>query len=463
MQIQPVILAGGSGTRLWPQSRTLSPKQFQKFDNQMSLFQQTLNRVAPLDARVPLVVSGEAQRFDVIEQLKQQQLADATVILEPEGRNTAPAIALAALHVVKAQGDALLLVLPSDHAVRDRQRFCQQIEQAAVLAERGDLVTFGINASSPHTGYGYIRRGEPCGGGAYQVRQFVEKPDHATALSYISTGEYSWNSGMFLFKATRYLAELQQWHPDIYHACEQAMATQVQDMTFVRPNAEAFTQCPSDSIDYAVMEKTDSAVVLPLSVAWSDVGNWEALWDIAERNHDNNVVWGDVVANDTQDCFISSQSRLVAAIGCRDLVIVETKDALLVADRSKAQSVKEIVAKLQHSERAELNEHKHVFRLWGGSDTLAEGENYKVKKVTVSPGQSTARQIHYHRAEHWIVVSGVAQVWQGEQCYLVTENESTYIPKGVSHSFENPGSIPLVMVEVWTGTYLDESDIFRPE
>ncbi|CNE67329.1 mannose-1-phosphate guanylyltransferase [Yersinia nurmii] len=457
----PVIMAGGSGSRLWPLSRTHYPKQFLALTSELTMLQETLLRLDELPHLAPLVICNEDHRFIIAEQLRQKKLSHSGIVLEPVGRNTAPAIALAALHATLNGNDPLLLVLAADHVIQDKPAFIQAVKRAEPLAEAGKLVTFGIVPNSPETGYGYIRQGALVEDGAYEVAAFVEKPDLATAQEYLVSGNYYWNSGMFVFKASRYLQELGLHRPDILEACQRAIAGQRADLDFIRLNEEAFYNCPDDSIDYAVMEKTSDAVVVPMDAQWSDVGCWSALWEINDKDSQGNVVRGDVLIEDMHDSYVYSQNRLVATVGVNDLIIVETKDAVLVAHKDKVQDVKSIVNKLKLEERCEYLQHREVYRPWGSHDAIAEGVRYQVQHVSVKPGQRIATQIHYHRAEHWVVVSGIAKVHYGDKTYLVNENESTYIPVGIAHSIENPGKIPLEIIEVHTGNYLSESDVER--
>ncbi|MCB5314403.1 mannose-1-phosphate guanylyltransferase/mannose-6-phosphate isomerase [Yersinia intermedia] len=461
--ILPVIMAGGSGSRLWPLSRTHYPKQFLALTSELTMFQETLLRLGNLPHLSPLVICNEEHRFIIAEQLRKQNLSHSGIVLEPVGRNTAPAIALAALLATLDGEDPILLVLAADHVIQDKPAFISAIQLAEPLANMGKLVTFGIVPSAAETGYGYIRKGEQIEDGAFQVDAFVEKPDSAKATQYLASGDYYWNSGMFVFKASRYLQELEKYRPDIYEACANAIAGQRADLDFIRLDETAFYNCPNESIDYAVMERTNDAVVVPMDAQWSDVGCWSALWEINDKDSHGNVVRGDVLTEDTNNSYIYSQNRLVATVGINDLVIVETKDALLVADKNKVQNVKEIVGQLKLGLRSEYLQHREIYRPWGSHDAIAEGIRYHVQHVTIKPGQRTATQIHHHRAEHWVVVSGTARVYRGSESYLVTENESTYIAVGVAHSIENPGKLPLEIIEVRTGSYLDEDDIVRIE
>jgi len=455
-----VIMAGGSGTRMWPMSRTAYPKQFLNLNSDSSMLQETVQRLEGLADHQTTIITNEEHRFLVAEHLRQLD-TKAEILLEPIGRNTAPAIALAAFRAQqKGEGSQLLLVLAADHVIENTQEFQRVVQQALPIARDGKLVTFGIVPDSPATGYGYIRQGE-AQADAFKVDAFVEKPDLATAESYLASGEYLWNSGMFLFRADRYLEELKEYRPDIYQACEQASQNLAADLDFLRINKEAFEACPDDSIDYAVMEKTDQAVVLPLDAGWSDVGSWSALWDIKEKDADGNVHQGDVIDKDSHNNFVIAQEKLIATIGVDDLVIVDTKDAVLVADRSRVQEVKDIVSTLKKEGRSEHVQHREVYRPWGKYDSIDAGERYQVKRITVNPGAKLSLQKHHHRAEHWIVVSGTAKVTNGDNTLLLSENESTYIPIGVVHCLENPGMIPLEMIEVQSGSYLGEDDIVR--
>lgn len=461
--ILPVVMAGGTGSRLWPLSRTLYPKQFLSLTSDSSMLQETINRLDGLEHENPLIICNEEHRFIVAEQLRQLKLQHGGIILEPVGRNTAPAIALAALHALKQQKDPILLVLAADHVIQDNAAFISAVENALDLAVRGKLVTFGIVPNKPETGYGYIKQGTPVSDNAFVVSEFVEKPDLQTAQKYLDEGTYYWNSGMFMFKASRYIEELKLYRPDILDACSDALDGASLDLDFTRLNIDSFTKCPDDSIDYAVMEQTADAVVVPLDANWSDVGSWSALWEVDSKDNNNNVIHGDVIAIDTKNSYLYSQHRLISAVGLDDLIVVETKDAILVSHKDKVQSVKNVVNRLKECSRNEYLQHRELYRPWGTSDSISEGSRYHVRKVTVKPGERTATQIHYHRAEHWIVVTGTAKVYCGEGVQLLTENESTYIPVGIPHSLENPGKIPLEIIEVRTGAYLADDDIVRLE
>lgn len=462
--LQPVIMAGGSGSRLWPLSRQLNPKQFLRLtSHKVSMLQQTIERLSGIEITQPLLICNEEHRFLAAEQLRQVGYKQASIILEPVGRNTAPAIALAALQLTAKGDDPLMLVLAADHLIGDTEAFHQSIKHALPFAESGKLVTFGIVPTKAETGYGYIEQGESLDNDGYSVARFVEKPDQATAEEYLASGRFFWNSGMFLFRAKRYLDELKAFQPEILDACIKAMQTPTQDLDFTRINAEAFAACPDDSIDYAVMEKTNDAAMVTLDAGWSDIGSWSALWDVSEQDEQGNVTVGDVLIHDTHNSLIRSESRLIATVGVHDLVIVETKDALLVARKDRVQDVKKIVETLKTNGRPEHANHREVYRPWGIYDSIDNGHRYQVKRITVKPGAKLSVQMHHHRAEHWIVVSGTAQVTNGEKTYLVTENQSTYIPIGQVHSLENPGVIDLELIEVQSGSYLGEDDIVRFE
>ncbi|WPN25477.1 mannose-1-phosphate guanylyltransferase/mannose-6-phosphate isomerase [Pseudomonas marginalis] len=458
----PIIMAGGSGTRLWPLSRQLHPKQFLPLvDTQFSMLQATITRLAGLDHASPQLICNEEHRFLAAEQLRMLGLEDINILLEPLGRNTAPAIALAALQATAEGADPLLLVLAADHLIQDTEAFHDGIRNAMVLAGAGKLVSFGITPTRPETGYGYLRQGPSVGHGGFEVTRFVEKPDAETAQVYLADGGYYWNSGMFMFRASRYLEELQAYEPDILFWCREALAKGERDMHFTRVDREAFLQCPDNSIDYAVMEKTQQAVMVPLDANWSDIGSWAALWEAGTRSEDGNLLMGDVISVDTSNSYVYSESRLVSTVGINDLVIVETKDAVLVAHKDHVQDVKKIVEKLKADGRKEHVSHREVYRPWGVYDAIDSGLRYQVKRITVKPGHKLSVQMHHHRAEHWIVVSGTAKVTNGERTYLVTENQSTYIPIGGVHALENPGVIPLELIEVQSGSYLGEDDIVR--
>lgn len=460
----PVVLSGGSGTRLWPLSREAYPKQFLNLMSDSSLLGETFNRLKVLGQTAsPIVVSNEEHRFIVAATLQQCfGKLPGEILLEPVGRNTAPAIALAALQALSREPEAVLLVLPSDHVVKNTKAFASAVEAGFRAAADGQMVTFGIVPDAPQTGYGYIKLAASLGDWA-RVEQFVEKPDQETAREYVESGQYLWNSGMFMFRADRYLQELEKFRPDILQGCRKAFGQKSQDLDFIRVDKDIFAKCPEDSIDYAVMEKTDAAVVVPLDAGWSDVGSWSALWEIQERDAAGNVCKGDVITEDVSGCYLHSDSRLVAALGVRDCVIVETDDVVLVADKDRVQDVKKLVARVKQQERPEHRFHKKVHRPWGTYEGIAMCERFQVKRIMVKPGGRLSLQKHHHRAEHWVIVKGTAKVTRGSDEILLTEDQSTYIPLGVLHRLENPGVIPLELIEVQTGAYLGEDDIVRYE
>ncbi len=461
-ELIPVLLSGGSGTRLWPLSRETHPKQFQPLVGEQSLLQATWRRLDGLaGAGRPIVVANEEHRFMVAEQLRQAGVAPAALLLEPVGRNTAPAIAAAALQAQAGGGDPLLLVLPSDHVIRDEAGFRAAVLAALPAAEAGALVTFGIVPTGPETGYGYIQAAG--GQGVRPVGRFVEKPDLATAQAYVASGDYFWNSGMFLFRASRFLGELQRFAPAMVAAVRAALAAGKRDADFLRLDRAAFEACPADSIDYAVMEKTSAAAVLPIDVGWSDVGSWSALWEIADQDPDGNAHHGDVLALGCRNTLAWGGRRLVSLLGLQDVIVVDTDDALLVAARDQVQKVKDIVARLKADGRAQASIHRKVYRPWGSYDGIDSGERFQVKRIVVNPGASLSLQMHHHRAEHWIVVSGSARVTCDDKVFLLAENQSTYIPLGSRHRLENPGRVPLELIEVQSGSYLGEDDIVRFE
>jgi mannose-1-phosphate guanylyltransferase/mannose-6-phosphate isomerase len=460
--ITPVILSGGSGTRLWPLSRETHPKQFQPLVGERSLLQATWQRLEGLPGlAAPIVVANEEHRFMVAEQLRQLDVTPAALLLEPVGRNTAPAIAAAALQARAAGGDPVLLVLPSDHVIADAAGFRAAVQAALPAAKDGRLVTFGIVPTGPETGYGYIQAGQ--GEGVRPVDRFVEKPDLDTARSYLAAGGYYWNAGMFLLRASVYLDELARHAPAMLEAVQAAFAGARRDADFLRLEREAFAACPSDSIDYAVMEKTDRAAVLPMDVGWSDVGSWSALWAIAEQDGDGNAHRGDVLASGCRNTLAWGGRRLVALLGLEDVIVVDTDDALLVARRERVQEVKDIVARLKAEGRPQASIHRKVYRPWGSYDGIDAGERFQVKRIVVNPGAALSLQMHHHRAEHWIVVSGTARVTCDDRVFMLSENQSTYIPLGSKHRLENPGKVPLELIEVQSGSYLGEDDIVRFE
>ncbi|SUB83273.1 Mannose-1-phosphate guanylyltransferase 1 [Pragia fontium] len=465
-KIIPVIMAGGTGSRLWPLSRELHPKQFLKLSGEYTLLQSTLLRLQNISVVAPIVICNEEHRFLVAEQLRTIKKLSKNIILEPAGRNTAPAIAIGALIALQqiAQGeDPLLLVLAADHVISDEQAFLASVEQAENFAKQGKLVTFGIVPTHPETGYGYIRRGKSEGSEAYSVANFIEKPDYKTACDYMESNEYYWNSGMFLFRASRYLDELQKFRPDIYNACSNAVSNIKTDMDFIRLDEDAFLACSSESIDYAVMEHTQSAVVVPMSAGWSDVGSWSSVWDISPKDKCGNANYGDVLHLDSHNNYVFAETGIVATVGLEDTVVVQTKDAVLVASKKRAQDVKKIVEQLKKENRNEFKFHREVYRPWGMYDSIDSGSRYQVKRITVKPGEKLSIQKHHHRSEHWIVVSGTANVYLDNETHLLTENQSIYIPLGTVHALENPGKIPLELIEVQSGSYLGEDDIVRFE
>ncbi len=463
----PVILSGGSGTRLWPLSRELYPKQLLPLISKGTMLQETLARVRGVDnVGEPIVVCNESHRFLVAEQLREVGAHPQSILLEPMGRNTAPAVAVAAMAAVSndsaANSEAVLLVLPADHVIRDVKAFHAALSVGREAAQQGKLVTFGVVPDKPETGYGYIKRAAG-DGPAYPIAQFVEKPDLATATKYVESKEYFWNSGMFMFRATAFLDELRALAPDIYEACAHAFTAAKRDLDFTRLPQKEFAACRSDSIDYAVMEKTQHGVVVPLDAGWSDVGSWSALHEAIPADDSGNVCLGDVLVEDTHGCYLQSTSRLVAAVGLKDHVVVETKDAVLVAPRDRVQDVKALVNQLKKQGRYESSVHREVFRPWGSYDSIDSGERFQVKRLVVKPGAEMSLQMHHHRAEHWIVVSGTARITRNDETFLLEENESTFIPLGATHRIANPGKIPLHIIEVQSGAYLGEDDIVRFE
>ncbi|GAB3728549.1 mannose-1-phosphate guanylyltransferase/mannose-6-phosphate isomerase [Luteimonas pelagia] len=459
-ELRTVLLSGGSGTRLWPLSREAYPKQFLPLVGEDTMLQATWRRTTELTGAPPIVVAGEDHRFLVAEQLRQAGAKDPEILLEPVGRNTAPAIAAAALQATRGGADPILLVLPSDHVVRDRAAFEAAVRAALPAAEGGALVTFGIVPDAPETGFGYIQAAP--GEGVRDVSRFVEKPDADTARGYLASGGYYWNSGMFLFRASRYLEALERFRPDILAAVRTAFDAAKRDGDFVRLDADAFAGSPSDSIDYAVMERTDAAKVLPVDIGWSDVGSWSALWDVSERDADGNAHHGDVIAIDSRNSYAHAQ-RLVALVGVDDLVVVETDDAVLVARKDRVQQVKDVVARLKDDRRSQAALHREVHRPWGSYDSVDVGDGFQVKRIKVKPGGRLSLQAHARRAEHWIVVRGSARVTRDNDVFELHANQSTYIPIGAKHRLENPGKDTLELIEVQSGDYLGEDDIVRYE
>ena len=466
----PVILSGGAGTRLWPLSRELYPKQFLPLTGERTMIQATALRAAGIaTAAAPIIVCNEAHRFMVAEQLRQVGVAPQAILLEPTGRNTAPALAVAALAALARTGDnsakadpTLLLVLPADHVLADVAAFQRAVAAAVPAALKGSLVAFGVVPTQPETGYGYIRKGAEAGP-VLRVAAFVEKPDAAKAAQFVASGDYLWNSGMFLLPAQGYLDELRRLQPAMLESCEQAYSAAVRDLDFTRLDRAAFEACRADSIDYAVMEKTDRAAVVPLAAGWSDVGTWASLQDALPADSDGNVKHGDVLSDDSIDCLLYSTDRLVAAVGLDSHVVIETRDAVLVAPKDRVRDVKHLVERMKKTGRSESGLHREVFRPWGSYDSIDAGERFQVKRLTVKPGAVLSLQLHRQRAEHWIVVKGQARITRGDEVFLLSENESTYIPFGTVHRIENPGSEPLQIIEVQSGSYLGEDDIVRLE
>ncbi len=462
--LYPVILSGGTGVRLWPMSRKSLPKQLLPLITERTMLQETVLRLQGLpELGAPMLICNREHRFLVAEQLREIETVPQAIVLEPAGRNTAPAAAVAAMELVAIDPDALLLILPSDHAITDTPAFHAAIEHARALAAKGRLVTFGIEARHPETGYGYIRRGEKLGEEAFAVAQFVEKPDAATAQSYLATGEYYWNSGIFLFGARQYLEELERNRPDIVRACRAALTAAFTDLDFYRLGEKEFNASPAESIDVAVMEKASSSAVIPVAMGWSDIGSWPALWEFQPKDADGNVAHGAVFMEDTRNCYVRSERRLVATIGVEDLIIVETPDAVLIADKAHAQDVRKVVDRLKREGRPEHEEHRKIYRPWGSYEGMDSGHRFQVKRIIVNREAQTSLQRHFHRSEHWVVVSGTAEITVGDQTRMLTENESVYIPVGTTHRMRNPGRIPLVLVEVQSGPYLGEDDIVRTE
>ncbi|TFF50654.1 mannose-1-phosphate guanylyltransferase/mannose-6-phosphate isomerase [Pseudomonas putida] len=460
----PVILSGGSGSRLWPLSRAMHPKQFLAISDEQTLFQNTLTRLAAIQSGPlkPIIVSNENHRFLVAEQCRALGIVPTGILLEPIGRNTAPAIAAAVIQSMRSGQDELLLVLPADHAIDDLESLSAAFAVGAEAARDGKIVTFGIVPTKPETGYGYIRVPEK-GCGAQPVESFVEKPDLPTAENYLADGRYYWNSGMFLFKASTMLEELRKFAPKLVLTVEAAITLSTSDLDFTRLDPEAFSLAEDISIDYAVMERSDQVMVVPLDAGWNDVGSWSAVWEISAKDAHGNATRGDVLLETTSNTYVHAEHRLVSVLGLDDVVVVETADAVMVASKAKAQDVKVLVDRIKQSKRTEASNHRKVYRPWGAYDSIDNGSRYQVKRITVAPGQKLSVQMHHHRAEHWIVVTGTAKVTIDDKQILLTENQSTYIPVGVVHALENPGKIPLEMIEVQSGTYLGEDDIVRFE
>lgn len=462
MKIIPVIMAGGSGTRLWPLSRGSYPKQFLKLVDDTTMLQQTYERAKAFTSESPIVICNEEHRFIAAEQLRLSGVKNPTLILEPIGRNTAPAIALAAQHIQQVE-DAVMVVLSADHYIEDTQELVNQVLKAADAATAGSMLTFGITPTQPETGYGYIKKSQDESSGIYQIEEFVEKPNAKLAQEYLDSGSYLWNSGMFVFTASAYLSELEAYRPDIANACQRSMQLAETDLSFIRPNEAEFNKCADESIDYAVMEKTNKSKVIPLTAGWSDIGAWSSLWEISEKCDKNNAIEGDVIAIDSNDCYVHSREKLTSILGLENIVVVDTKDALLVANKDRVQDIKKIVNEIKENHAPLAKTHREVYRPWGVYDSIDNGQRYQVKRITVKPAAKLSVQMHHHRAEHWIVVSGTAKVSIDGETKLVAENESVYIPIGSVHSLENPGKIPLELIEVQSGGYLGEDDIVRFE
>ncbi len=462
-KIIPVILSGGSGTRLWPLSREHYPKQLLSLINDKTLLQDTFQRLDGLNelSEQQIIVCNEEHRFLVAEQLRQLNSNKSLIILEPEGRNTAPALTLAALSIINKQDDGVMLVLPADHAILNIPAYHQAVQDAYRVAQQDKLVTFGIKPACAETGFGYIKVGQALSDSSYELKEFVEKPNLNTAEQYLKSGNYVWNSGMFMMKASVWLQQVKLLCPNILTQCEKAINAGQIDNDFCRVNRDHFLNCESDSIDYAVMEKVSGAEVVKLDAGWSDLGSWTALWDVGDKDENDNVISGDTYLDNTKNSYVNSSNKLVAALGLEDTIIVETADAVLVAHKNYAQDVKKIVAWLKQQGRNEQINHQKVYRPWGCYESIDTGERFQVKRITVNTGATLSLQLHHHRAEHWVVVKGTAKVTRGDEEFLVTENQSTYIPLGVKHRLENRGSIPLEMIEVQSGSYLGEDDIVR--
>ena len=460
--IIPVILSGGSGTRLWPLSRAMRPKQLLSMVSNQTMIQDTVTRLAGVsDIADPIIVCNEEHRFTIAEQMREINIIPSAIILEPFGKNTAPAVAISALQAQKNDKDPVLLILPADHVIENQSAFHSAVDKGYQAALSGKLVTFGIIPNAPETGYGYIKAGSQLDDDVFSVSKFVEKPDEPTAQSYLDEGSYYWNSGMFMFKASVYLKELEASNGEMYKYSQDSLTAATVDIDFIRLESNIFAKCPADSIDYAVMEKTSSAAVIPVDMQWNDIGSWSALWEVGESDAQGNVTHGDTLLQDTNNSYIHADSRLVTTVGLNDHVVVETADAVLVAHRDKAQNVKDIVEQLKSANRDEAVIHNKAYRPWGAYECIDYDSRFQVKRITVNVGARLSLQLHHHRSEHWIVVQGTARVTCGDKVFLMAENESTYIPLGEKHRLENTGKIPLELIEVQTGSYLGEDDIVR--
>jgi len=462
--IVPVILSGGSGTRLWPLSRKLYPKQFISLVNDTTLFQDTIMRL-PDEVSEPLIICNEAHRFIVAEQLRQIKSSNKGIILEPIGKNTAPAIAIAAMNLLNEKKDPILLVLSADHVIDDNKKFSNSIKIASKIANKGKMVAFGVQPNKPETGYGYIEvaKSNNSKDDYYNIISFTEKPNIEIAQDYLNSGNYYWNSGMFVFKASVYLKELQKYEPEIYAICKKSCTNTPKDLDFIRLDNEEFSKCPDKSIDYAVMEKTNVGVVIPFEGSWSDIGSWDALWDSKSKDKNNNISEGDVVLNKVKNSYIHSSNRLITVNDLSELVIIDTQDALLVSSKKNSQDIKKIVQKLKNDNRSEPDNHRKVYRPWGYYDSIDSGKGFQVKRIFVNPGAKLSLQKHSKRSEHWVIVKGIALITCGDKVFQLKENESTYIPKGEVHRLENHEKKPLEIIEIQTGNYLGEDDIIRIE
>ncbi|WP_309247274.1 mannose-1-phosphate guanylyltransferase/mannose-6-phosphate isomerase [Shewanella sp. VB17] len=457
----PVIMAGGSGTRLWPMSRKAYPKQFLQLVGEKTLIQQTCERASAISKEAPIIICNEDHRFLCAEQLRQIGIESAKILLEPIGKNTAPAIALAAEYIQQQFDDAVMVVMSADHYIDDTAYFADTVRYVCEHAYNGHIITFGVTPTQPETGYGYIKKGAASHNGIYNIAEFVEKPNKETAIRYMQSQDYLWNSGMFTMKASSYLAELVKFEPQMYDACHKAVKQAKEDLEFIRPDKTAFAICPENSIDYAVMENTDKGLVIEFQSSWSDIGSWSSIWELADKDVSGNHCQGETILVNAHNNYVHSLEKHIAILGLDNLIVIDTKDALLIANKDQVQNIKQVVEQLKAGSPQLTENHRQVYRPWGHYDSIGSGERYQVKKITVSSGEKLSVQMHYHRAEHWIVVKGTANVTVGEKETLVTENQSVYIPIGEIHSLENKGKIPLELIEVQSGTYLGEDDIVR--